>query len=88
MIKRCDLHKNNSCSHTSADARESRLHVGSQTIHQSQQGNRDARPSADELPNRIQSRPSLAADQPILGVPVPNYNTQRPRVQNKKSCWR
>jgi len=39
-------------------------------------------------PNKIQSRPSLAADQPILGVPVPNYNTQRPRVQNKKIWWR
>jgi hypothetical protein len=39
-------------------------------------------------PNKIQARPSLAADQPVYGVPVPNYNTQRPRVQDKKSWWR
>lgn len=38
-------------------------------------------------PNKIQSRPSLAADQPILGVAVPNYNTQRSRAQNKKIWW-
>ncbi|HEY2232254.1 MAG TPA: hypothetical protein VGK01_02145 [Candidatus Angelobacter sp.] len=38
-------------------------------------------------PDKIQSRPSLAADQPVYGVPVPNYNTQRPRVQNKKTWW-
>jgi hypothetical protein len=37
--------------------------------------------------NKIQSDPNLAADQPVFGVPVPNYNTQRPRVQNKKT-WR
>jgi hypothetical protein len=37
-------------------------------------------------PNKIQSHPSLAADQPVLGVPVPNYNAQRPRVQ--KTWWR
>jgi hypothetical protein len=39
-------------------------------------------------PNKIQSHPSLAADQPVFDVPVPNYNTQRPRVQNKKTWWR
>jgi hypothetical protein len=39
-------------------------------------------------PNKVQSRPSLAADQPVFGVPVPNYNTQQPRVQNKASWWR
>jgi hypothetical protein len=39
-------------------------------------------------PNKIQSDPSLAADQPVFDVPVPNYNTQRPRVQNKKTWWR
>jgi hypothetical protein len=39
-------------------------------------------------PNKIQSRPSLAADEPVFGVPVPNYNTERPRVQNKKTWWR
>ena len=36
-------------------------------------------------PNKIQSRPSLAADQPILGVPVPNYNTQRPRGSEQEN---
>jgi hypothetical protein len=39
-------------------------------------------------PDKIQSHPSLAADQPVFGVPVPNYNTERPRVQNKKTWWR
>jgi len=39
-------------------------------------------------PNKIQARPSLATDQPVFGVPVPNYNTQRGRVQDKKSWWR
>ena len=39
-------------------------------------------------PNKIQSHPSLAADEPVFDVPVPNYNTQRPRVQNKKTWWR
>ena len=39
-------------------------------------------------PNKIQSHPNLAADQPVVGVPVPNYNTQRPQVQNKKTWWR
>jgi hypothetical protein len=39
-------------------------------------------------PNKIQSHSSLAADQPNFGVPVPNYNKQRPRVQNKKTWWR
>jgi len=39
-------------------------------------------------PDKIQARQSLAADQPVYGVPVPNYNTQRPRVQNKKTWWR
>ena len=39
-------------------------------------------------PNKIQSDPSLAADEPGFDVPVPNYNTQRPRVQNKKTWWR
>jgi hypothetical protein len=39
-------------------------------------------------PNKIQSDPSLADDQPVFDVPVPNYNTQRSRVQNKKTWWR
>jgi hypothetical protein len=39
-------------------------------------------------PNKIQSHPSLAADQPVFDVRVPNYNSQRPRVQNKKTWWR
>jgi hypothetical protein len=38
--------------------------------------------------NKVQSDPKLAADQPGFGVPVPNYNTQRPRLQNKKTWWR
>jgi len=38
--------------------------------------------------NKVQSHPNSAADQPAFGVPVPNYNTQRPRVQNKKTLWR
>jgi len=38
--------------------------------------------------NKVQSHPKLATDQPVFGVPVPNYNTQRPRVQNKKTWWR
>jgi len=38
-------------------------------------------------PNKIQSHPSLAADQPVFDVRVPNYNSQRPRVQNKKTWW-
>lgn len=37
--------------------------------------------------NKVESDPNLAADQPGFGVPVPNYNTQRPRLQNKKT-WR
>jgi hypothetical protein len=39
-------------------------------------------------PNKIQSDPSLADDQPVFDVPVPNYNTQRRLVQNKKTWWR
>jgi hypothetical protein len=39
-------------------------------------------------PDKIQSHPSVAADQPVFDVPVPNYNTQRPRVQDKKTWWR
>ena len=39
-------------------------------------------------PDKMQSHPSLAANQPVFGVPVPNYNAQRPRVQNKKTWWR
>jgi hypothetical protein len=38
-------------------------------------------------PNKVQSHPNLAADQPAFGVRVPNYNTQRPRLQNKKTQW-
>jgi len=38
--------------------------------------------------NKVQSDPNLATDQPGFGVPVPNYNTQRPRLQNKKTWWR
>jgi len=38
--------------------------------------------------NKVQCDPNLATDQPGFGVPVPNYNTQRPRVQNKKTWWR
>ena len=38
--------------------------------------------------NKVQSRPNLASDQPVFGVPVPNYNTQRPRLQDKKTWWR
>jgi hypothetical protein len=38
-------------------------------------------------PNKVQSQPNLEADQPVFGVPVPNYNTQRPRVQDKKTWW-
>jgi hypothetical protein len=38
-------------------------------------------------PNKIQSHPNLAADQPVFGVPVPNYNSQRPRLQNNKTWW-
>jgi hypothetical protein len=54
----------------------------------SQQGNRHVLLSQMNYPNKMQSRPSLAANQPVFGVPVPNYNTQRPRVQTKKSWWR
>ena len=49
---------------------------------------KDPRRPEMNSPNKTQSRPSLAADQPGLGVPVPNYNTQRPRVQDKKTWWR
>jgi hypothetical protein len=38
-------------------------------------------------PNKIQSQPSLGANQPVFDVRVPNYNSQRPRVQNKKMWW-
>jgi hypothetical protein len=38
--------------------------------------------------NKVQSHPNPAADQPGFGVPMPNYNTQRPRVQDKKTWWR
>ena len=38
--------------------------------------------------NKIQSQQKLEADQPVFGVPVPNYNTQRPQVQDKKAWWR
>jgi hypothetical protein len=37
---------------------------------------------------KVQSHPNLAADQPVFGIPVPNYNAQLPRVQNKKTWWR
>ena len=45
------------------------------------------RPSGDELPKQGPIPPEPAADQPVFGVRVPNYNTQRPRVQNKKMWW-
>jgi hypothetical protein len=45
-------------------------------------------PSGDELPKQDTIPPKPAADQPVFGVPVPNYYTQRARVQNKKTWWR
>jgi hypothetical protein len=45
-------------------------------------------PSGDELPKQYPIPPEPATDQPVFGVPVPNYNTQRSRVQNKKTWWR
>jgi hypothetical protein len=50
----------------------------------------DKTPRLPEMnyPNKIQSPPSRAADQPVFDVPVPNYNAQRPRVQNNKTWWR
>jgi hypothetical protein len=45
-------------------------------------------PSRDELPKQDPIAPKPATDQPVFGVPVPNYNTQRPRVQNKETWWR
>ena len=62
-------------------------YVVSETIHESQQGNRVGLPEMNSL-NKVQSHPNLAAHQSASGVPVPNYNTQRPRVQNKKTWWR
>jgi hypothetical protein len=44
-------------------------------------------PSGDELPKQDPIPPKPAADQPVFGVSVPNYNTQQPRVQNKKTWW-
>ena len=38
-------------------------------------------------PNKLQSHPGLAADQPVF-ILVPNYNTQRRRIQDKKTWWR
>jgi hypothetical protein len=45
-------------------------------------------PYGDELPKQDPIPPRPASDQPVFGVPVPNYNTQRPQVQNKKTWWR
>jgi hypothetical protein len=59
----------------------------SDTILQSQQGNRSPA-FRNELPKQDPIPPKPAADQPVFGVRVPNYNTQRPRVQNKKTWWR
>jgi hypothetical protein len=44
-------------------------------------------PSGDELPTQ-DPIPPKPADQPVFGVPVPNYHTQRARVQNEKTWWR
>jgi hypothetical protein len=44
--------------------------------------------SVDKLPKEDPARDKSAADQPVFEVPVPNYNIQRPRVQNKKGWWR
>jgi len=38
--------------------------------------------------SKAEPQPNLAADQPAFDVPVPDYNTRRPRVQNKKTWWR
>jgi len=51
-------------------------------------GNRAPAPSGDELPKQDPIPPKPAADQPVFGVPVPNYSTQWPRVQYKKTWWR
>ena len=59
----------------------------SETILQSEEGNGVRLPEMNYL-NKVQSKPKLAADQPVFGVPVPNYNAQRPSVQNKKTWWR
>jgi hypothetical protein len=44
--------------------------------------------SGDKFPKEDPARDKSAADQPVFGVPVPDYNAQRPRVQNKKTWWR
>ena len=49
-------------------------------------GNRARLPEMNYL-NKVESHPPLAPGQPVFGVPVPNYNTQRPRVQDKKTWW-
>lgn len=63
-----------------------KLYAVSETIHQSPRGNRARLPEMNYL-KKGQSHPNLAADQPSF-VPVPDYNTRRPRVQNKKTWWR
>ena len=51
--------------------------------------NATGRPSSgDKLPKEDSAWDKSAADQPILGVPVPDYNTQRPRVPKKNAWWR
>jgi hypothetical protein len=45
-------------------------------------------PSGDELPEQDSIAPKPSADQPVFSVRTPNYNTERPRVQNKKTWWR
>ena len=44
--------------------------------------------SADELLKQDPIALKPSANQPFLGVPVPKYNTQRPRVQDEKMWWR
>jgi hypothetical protein len=57
-----------------------------ETIHQSQQAQQGARLPEMNYPQTRSNPPKPAPDQPVFGVLVPNYNAQRPRVQNKKNA--
>jgi hypothetical protein len=50
--------------------------------------NATGQPSGDKSPKEDPAWDKSAADQPVFGVPLPNYNIQRPQVQNKKAWWR
>jgi hypothetical protein len=37
---------------------------------------------------KVESHSELEHNRPVFGVPVPNYNAERPRVQDKKTWQR